>query len=582
MKRFVPPILFAVLATVLLLTYYGDMLHTAQWRTPFMPGEPFRDGLLAEPFGWLSYAGCWLTQSLYNPAVGVSVLLVIWLATWMVGVRALALDGGWRALMMLPMGCLVLSLTDVGYWIYCLRLPGYWFAQSLGYLCCLALAWLLGRLDGQGEGARLPRWMGWGIQTLACLAVYPVIGWYAYLLALCLALRCRNAWCLLTVFAPALWQQTLYPSVSMYTMWAAGFPLFAHNAILSLRPSVPFIALAALTMALAVAPTRRRLTMRQWAIGLAVVTLLTASGVWMGSFKDYNYQAEMRMTRLAMDDDWRGVIREAKATPYPSRTMVALKNLALLNTGQLGSSSYVLGNDGRDITNPDSINVNIMQIAAPLVYYNHGMINYASRWCTENAVAYGYSPYYLQMMARCAQATGEQAMCRRCLALLHAHAGYADWQPRPLTRMVSELRRAFANVIDADRNSCEHYVIDIFSKAVGSDCPAVRELNLFYAMLHGSPQRFWPAFLSYAAYHQDELLPQHYQEAYFYFMERYPVELPFKVQVTEQTLQAYKAFMLHLAKCQQVGADEATSAAATRQQWGKTFWWHVYFGQKRY
>lgn len=574
MKKVLPPIIFAVLSVVLLLTFYSDMLYTAHWRTPFMGGALFRDGLLADPFGALSYAGCWLTQSLLHPVAGVAVLMVVWLASWWAGVKALGLRADWQVLMLLPMACLVLSLTDVGYWIYCMHGVGYWFAQSLGYLCCLSLLGLLGLLR-RGWVARV-------VQVLASMAVYPVIGWYAYLLALCLGLRQRNWWCLLVVMAPGLWQQMAYPHVSMYAMWTAGSPVFVNNMVVSQRPMVPFYALVALTALLAVIPSAWRLGRRQWTVAMLATVALASVGVWQGSFKDYNYLAEMRMTRMAMVDDWRGVLAEAERSSHPSRTMVALKNVALLNTGQLGSRSYVLGNDGRDITNPDGINVNIMQIAAPVVYYNHGMTNYASRWCIENAVAYGYSPYYLQVMARCATASGEQAMVARTLRMLHTHWGYADWQPQPVSPAVRDLRSAFANVIDADNNSCEHYVIDIFSKAHGSDYPVVQELNLFYAMLHGAPGRFWPAMADYARAHQGADLPLHYQEAYCYFMQNYPAELPFAARVSGQTYERYQQFAQHLAQCRQSGADKATIGEAMRQRWGQTYWWHQCFGRSSY
>lgn len=574
MKKILPPTIFVALACFLLLMYYSDMLFTAQWRTPFMQGELFRQGMLAEPFGWMAYVGCWLTQSFFTPVMGVLLLALIWVASWKALTKALDISQDWSQLMMLPLGCLVLSITDMGYLIYCLDSPGYWFAQSLGYLLFAVLLWALTLLP-KGVVSLVT-------QVMVCFAFYPVIGWCAYLLALCLLLRQRNWWCMLCIFAPALWHTLCYDGVSMYSMWVAGFPLFANNAGLVLRPSLPFCLLTVLTLVWAIVPLRRSLGVWQWTIGLVALTLVTAGGVWAGSYKDYNYLAEMRMTRAAMDDDWKTVLSEAAKTKRPSRTMVALKNVALFNTGHLADRSFALGNDGRDINNPDSLSLNIMHIAAPLVYYNHGMVNYAARWCVENAVRYGYSPYYLQMMARCAMATGEQQLARRTLDLLHGASHYSDWQPREVSRTVKNLRATFANVIDADNNSCEHYIIDIYSCAQGTSDPLVQELGLFYATLHGSPSRFWPAFIDYLQGHPGELLPQHFQEAYFHFMEHYPLELPVKVNISQQTAEGYTAFRKHFMHCQQSGADKATIGEAMRADWGGTCWWHLYFGRSEY
>lgn len=574
MKKYLPPLIFAAWACFLLLAFYSDMLQTAQLRTPFMYGGLFRDELLAAPFGLLSYAGCWLTQHFYYPVVGVGLLLTIWMASWTAGVRALHLKDGWTALMMLPMGCLLLSLTDMGYWIYCLKLHGYWFSQSLGYLCCLLLLWAMGTMKSTMSN-RI-------IQALFCLALYPVLGWYVYLLSACLLLQQRNWFCLSVIFAPALWQQTVYTGQSMYAMWVAGFPVFDNNAIVMLRPMLPFVVLTVVTLLLAAVPLRYLLSRRQWSIGLACLSVLIAGLVWMGSFKDYNYLAEMRMTKHAMNDDWQGVLDEAKQAPRPSRTMVALKNIALMNVGQLGNRSFALSNDGRDITNPDTLQVNIMQIASPVVYYQYGMVNFASRWCIENGVAYGYSPFYLQTLVRCAQASGETALMQRYLRLLHGMTYYSNWQPKPVTRIVQDLRTAFVDVIDADNNSCERYLIDIFSRAFGSDDVLVQELNLFYAMLYGDPARFWPAMVTYVAAHPHEPLPQHYQEAHALFQDHYPAELPFGINVPQIAVDGYQAFRQHYAACKNAGADKNTIAEAMRQQWGKTFWWHYYFGRNNY
>lgn len=572
-QKILPLLVFAALASYLLLMFYSEMLLTAQLRTPFLAGELFRDAMLSMPFGWMSYAGCWLTQHFYHPAVGVGLLLLIWLATWAAGRRALGLSGSWSVLLMLPLGCLVLSVTDVGYWIYCLKMPGYWFAQSLGYMLCLLLWW--------GMSLMKRSVLSDATQAVAALLLYPLIGWYAYVLALGLLLQRRNLWMLAMAVAPLLWHSLLYAHCPMREVWLAGFPVFDNNAIVTWRPSVPFVVLALLTVAFAAAPWRKALSTKQWSIALIAVTAVTATSVWMGSFKDYNYIAEMRMTRQAMSDDWQGVMTEAKKAVRPSRTMVALKNVALLNLGQLGSKSFALGNVGREITNPDSVNVDLMYIASPVVYYNYGMTNYADRWCVESAVAYGYSPFALMQMTRCALAADEPRLANRYLKLLHGMTYYADWQPGEVSSMVHTLRGAFADVIDSDYNNCERYLTDIFSRAQGSADPVVQELNLFYAMLQGDPARFWPAFATYAAAHRQAALPQHYQEAYVLYSEYYPMQLPYAVNVQPVTRDNYQAFKQHYLACQQAGADMPTTAEAMREQWGKTFWWYQFFGRKK-
>lgn len=290
----------------------------------------------------------------------------------------------------------------------------------------------------------------------------------------------------------------------------------------------------------------------------------------------------MRMVRYALDDNWQKVVEESQQTTRPSRAMVVLKNIALMNTGELGDRSFQLSNDGRDIKNPDSLMVNSMQIAAPIIYYNFGKIVFATRWATEFAVTYGYSPFVLMNLCRTALAKGETKAAERYLALLHGHLFYGDWQPKPVSPLVKELDNAFGDVLDSDGNNAENYLINIFSNSSESRWATVREIALFHAMLTGEPSLFWPCFIAFAEVDPNQLLPLHYQEAYCCFMERYPVEMPFKVKIHDSTVQNYVSYRRQYQTLKDAGYDNETIGEALRSKWSGTYWWHTNFGRNRY
>ena len=110
-------ILFGSLLAFMLFTVYmlylnQEVLYTAHDRSEFLFGAPFFHTLLSKPFGLMQYVGAWLTQLFYYPALGSTVLVAIWILIFYVGVKAFRLQGSASALMLLPVACLLTSVTD--------------------------------------------------------------------------------------------------------------------------------------------------------------------------------------------------------------------------------------------------------------------------------------------------------------------------------------------------------------------------------------------------------------------------------------------------------------------------------------
>ena len=77
-------------------------------------------------------------------------------------------------------------------------------------------------------------------------------------------------------------------------------------------------------------------------------------------------------------------------------------------------------------------------------------------------------------------------------------------------------------------------------------------------MLTGEPSLFWPCFIAFAEVDPNQLLPLHYQEAYCCFMERYPVEMPFKVKIHDSTVQNYVSYRRQYQALKDAGYDNET------------------------
>lgn len=552
----------------------SDVLYTAHDRSEYFGGAYFFSQLAAQPFGIMQYAGAWLTQLYHYPALGASVLVALWCLIFWVGKKAFRLEKGAAALMLLPVACLLVSMVDLGYWIYVLNLRGYWFSQTLGYLVLLLLLW------AAGGTSRL-----WHIVWfVVVLALYPVLGWFSLLFVLCLALSRKPDWVALcgvvmVLFAGNIWHSLAYSYMKLDDVLLAGFPRFETATDSLPRLTIPFWMLAGVSVV--IASVGKYLKMWLLPVGYALVGMAM---VWTMMYQDKNFTDEMRMIRCATDDDWEGVVAVAKENDTPSRTMVILKNIALMNTGELLSKSFKIGgNDGEEIHDPDSLNLNIMHIASPLVYYNYGKQNFGIRWGIENAVNVGYSPFYLKMLARMAVATGEKEMATRYTELLQSNLFYKDWKPAPPSKKIALFQELFLDVLDSDENSCERYLISIFSKAYDVDEIDLIEVALFYSMIYREPSRFWSALYNYGLQFKGKVLPLHVQEAYVMYRDKFPAEnFPFEVKVNSTVEERYQRYWNMGVKYAKQGKNQQLIGEALREKWGDTYWWFNSFGRTAY
>lgn len=585
-----------VYAAYILVGIYPDMLITAQDRNVFSDNSLFFSEMMVQPFGIFKYAGSFLTQFFFYPAVGAGMLIALWAAIVVAGIKAFRLKGAWQALMIIPAMCLLTSIVDMGYWIYILNIQGYWFSQSVAFLCCLLLLWATRFTPRR---FRLAWYIAVGV------VMWPLFGWTSYLFAVCLLLmqfgvdgekRCLPSWIdalgvVLTFLSPLVYHALLFENIPTDITFAGGFPIFKTSTDTSMRPTLPFFILTGVTLVAALSGVVAKRSESKpagklraaWpSVATIVVAVVSAYSVWTYMFKDMNYLYEMHMTQATMNDDWKEVIATAEKTSTPSRTMVMLKNIALMNTGELGNRSFDLSNDGIEIYNPEKLNLNIMQIASPAVYYNFGNMNYAMRWCMEFAVPYGFSPFYLRHLARCSSATGEKQLSERYIDRLHSMLFYKDWQPKAASKKVKLLQMAFNDVLSSDDNSCEHYILRTFS---GARCPGnlfITELSLFYSLITRETAKFWSAFYDYLLITKGKNLPGVYEEAYCTFMNSAPENLPFSLKVDSGILQNYKNFMDTGNRYAEMGYTKEGVANAMREEFGKTYWWFNAFGRDKY
>ena len=573
--------LLAFLAFVVYILYLNqEVFYTAYDRSEFIFGAPFFHTLMSKPFGLMRYVGAWLTQLFCHPAVGSGVLLAIWVLIYFVGTKAFRLQGGASALMLLPVACLLTSVVDQGYWIYISPIRGYWFSQSVGCLIMLLLLWTARQTPRQWH-------LVWYV---AGVCIYPLLGWFALLFVLCLALSEKLSWreflgIFLLFFTASIWHTQLYSHLRADDVVLAGFPRFITPIDSSERLSIPFWVLGAVFLLI---PLVQRLLVKHHPSSIIPLTssiipltssILSLIFTWSLMFHDQNYIDEMRMVRHAFDDNWKEVLAISESNPTPTSTMVFLKNVALMHEGGLLDRSFKLGNNAVDITNPDTLHVTLLDIASPLVYYNYGMMNEAIRLNFENAIQAGFSPFYLKMLARCALAVGDEKLVERYTTILHHSPFNGDWQPAPVSAKVKELQKCYSDTLTGVENS-ESYLVNEISQWYDSNSKLASEQSLLYAMLRCDSRRFWASLKNYVQHHLDEEFPLHAMEAYILYMDKAPEQKRMMLPVEQSVYERYKQFWATLEGLAKLGMTLEKAGGEMRGKFGDTYWWYNIFGRK--
>ena len=562
--------LLAFISFVVYILYINqEVFYTAHDRSEFIYGAPFFHTLLSKPFGLMQYAGAWLTQLFCRPAFGSAVLAAIWVLIFLVGIKAFRLQGSASALMLLPVACLLTSVVDLGYWIYVSTIRGYWFSQSVGYLIMLLLLW----------AARCTPRKWHLVWYLIGVCLYPVLGWFALLFVLCLAVAEKPTWreffaIVLLIFTAGIWHTQYYSNLRADDVVMAGLPRFITPSDNTPHLTYPFWALGIVSVLI---PLYGK-NLKYWfvpALSAVAGIIFTCSLM----YHDQNYIDEMRMVRYAEDDNWKEVLQIAEGNQKPTSTMLFLRNIALMNEGGLLDRSFKLGNSSYPLHNPDSVHSSLFDIASPLVYYNYGMTNEAIRLDFENAIQAGFSPFYLKMLARCGVAMGDQELVERYTTLLHHMPFYGDWQPAPVTEKIKELEKAYPDEITGVENS-DSYIVNGISLWSDSDSKVASEQALLYAMLRCDSRRYWAALRNYVKLHLDETFPLHAMEAYILYMDKAPEEKRMMLPVEKSVYERYKQFWAALESHAKPGMTIEEVGEMMRAEYGDTYWWYNIFGRK--
>ena len=215
-----------------LLYYETDLLWKVQQHNVFLNSSLFFHQQMVVPGGMLSYLGAFFTQHFYYPWVGVILLCGWWLLLMWLTERAFNIPEKWQVLTLIPVAILLLTNMELGYWVYVIKLRGFFYVATLGVIAGTALLWAFRQLPEK-------LWQRVAFIVLVALLGYPLMGVYALATVVLMGVLVwrqksnLNARIILSVTAllsviaiPLLYYRFVYYETNLNNIYTTALPIF--------------------------------------------------------------------------------------------------------------------------------------------------------------------------------------------------------------------------------------------------------------------------------------------------------------------------------------------------------------------
>lgn len=604
-----------IVIALALIIVEGDLLWKVQQFDIFLNSSLFFKQQMVVAGGMLSYLGSFFTQFFYYPWLGVVMLCGWWLLLLWLIKRTFNIPDRWNIIALIPIAVLLTTNMELGYWVYVMKLRGYFFVPTIGTAAGVSLLWGFRKLPEQ-------LWLRIACIVLTVLAGYPLMGVYALATALLMAIlswrlsdkRMQNviisAVALLAIVAiPLFFYRYVYYQTNIDAIYHTALPCFTISESYP-QYMTPYYVLAACFVALVityrsswpepVAKTvktgkkknkngkkeiKEKEPLLRWTLQGALMAALVI-GVWHFWYKDDNFHHELRMQRCIEQTDWEGVVKEGtKQKSEPTRSIVMMHNLALSRLGRQCEEMYKFPKGSKRSNTP--LPIYMFNTAGRLIFYQYGAMNECHRMCMEEGVEYGWRTEILQYMARTALFNGEQQVARKFLNLLRQTLFYRGWANRmeklltdkellakdsetgPITHMMH-----YADICSQSDSYVEKNLMTMLSQ-LDADDPYFQEQAVLAALWTRNPDDFWPRFEKYLNLCPNNPVPRIFQEAAYLFgnlqQQPFTEELP----VTESVKSNFQGFMKLLSQSQ--GKPTGQQRDYIYQKYGHTYYFEYFF-----
>lgn len=412
----------------------GYMLRWYDEMSLFEPTRFFFRQCLYFPGGMLRYAGAWLTQLMYYPALGSVVLILLWLLMAWLTQKAFRLPrAAFPLVFIVPVAMLVSIVQMDDAWVS-MKSVGYMYSNTLGYLFVVAILCLYRIVEKY-----LPLAFAVLLVSAGC---YFAAGFYAIFTAfigvfLMVADSIRGkryaglvcaVVVLATVFAvPHFYYMFFQPTtVDNDYLLLKGLPDLLIESF-DLYLWLPFIVASVCLLLLALLSSIGCFPSARWMMW-GSVGVLCLCGVWCLSANKKNEQlrATVVMLRHLENNDWGSMAMVmSRIKEPPSYTMRMLNNFAMVNLGGKPEDLKDMKPRNIDPRHAEGFSMTAY-VNIPISYYN-GDFMHSYRWGMEHCVQYGKRVFFLKYMVKDALLNGEIQLAKRYNDLLMGTLFHRKW-----------------------------------------------------------------------------------------------------------------------------------------------------------
>ena len=599
MKRLIKPIALWLLTltvlAIIMLSFEADLLWKVQQHNVFLNTSLFFHQMMAMPGGMLSYLGAFFTQHFYYPWVGVILMCGWWLLLMWLTKRTFNIPDRWTVVTVIPVAILLVANMDMGYWVYFMKMPGYFYAATIGTTVATALLWAFRSLPEN-------KWISAAYVFVTTLVGYPLLGVYALV---AVALMAVLAWrlskekstniilsvvALLSIIAiPLLYYRYVYVGTNSNDIYRVGIPVFG---IVDSYPNyyIPYYILGLFFLLVSVVystdRSERTIKAKDWILQGCVFAAV-AGCVYHFWYKDANFHHELRMQRCIEQADWEGVVEEGeKQDGEPTRAIVMMHNLALSRLGRQCDEMYNFPKGSKRPNSP--LPVYMFNVAGRMMLYQYGAMNECHRICMEEGVEYGWNVEQLRDLARSAMFNKEKQTARKFLDILRRTTYYGGWadhmesllnDPQALakdaeTGPVSRMMH-YTDRLDAVEGKVENALMTTLAEHDADDI-YFQEQAVLAAMWTRNPDLFWPRFDHYVQLNGEENMPPRiFQEAAWLFANMQGQEGLDEWSLEPGVQENFSGFMRLLQQYKQ--APTPSNRKYIYDYYGKTYYFEFFF-----
>ncbi|MBR5060741.1 MAG: hypothetical protein IKX24_01200 [Prevotella sp.] len=595
--------IFALLALwFVMITYEKTLLFRVQEFNLFLYTPLFFKQCMVASGGFLAWLSMYFTQYFYHPWIGATLLCLWWALLMWLTKKAFNIPNKWAVVLVIPIALLAIADFQIGYWLFYLKLRGYYFIATIGMTVVMALIWTYRNLPTKTLFYTL-------FIIISTIVTYPLFGFYGLLATLGMAIitwklegmtigqrSIATVVALLAIIAvPLVYYRYVYHETNIANIYWTALPLFRIDKDYYAY-YIPFYLLSAFVVIAALLYKKQRQTSVKRVILWAVIQVLALAAIVLATYhfwyKDKNFHTELEINRCVENVDWDGVLDIARDWEDPTRMMWMMKNLALFREGRQGDEMYRYKNGDKRCEAP--FMVRLTQTGGKLLYLHYGQTNFCYRWCLEDGVEYGWRIEYYKFMLKCSLLNNEMVVAQKYIDILKKTKYYAKWaeQYEPYTKNAELIKKdkelgpilpmlSQKDLLTSDNTLIEIYLLNTFSND-DSDNPIYQEQTLLAALQVKDIGMFWPRFFHYATIHQGKPMPKHYQEAaylYGHLENKIDIsQMPFDKDVVD----TYNDFMA--AAQSYSGMTEEQMKPYMYDRFGGTFYFEYFFtrNQKSY